>query len=256
MTFFGIRFLIDIITYSIEAAYIKKEKDPSKKQGLHGIITVIKVIVWGIGIISVMDYMGYPVKTALAGLGIGGIALAIASQTILGDLFSYFSIFFDKPFEAGDFIIVGDFLGTVEKIGIKTTRITSLSGEQLIFSNTDLTNSRIRNYKRMQKRRVVFKFGVIYQTPLEKMKEIPSIIKQIISSVEDTIFDRAHFFAFGSSSLDFEVVYYVLSSDYNKYMDIQQEINQKIMEEFEKREIEFAYPTQTVSYTHLTLPTN
>ena len=122
----------------------------------------------------------------------------------------------------------------------------SLSGEQLVFSNTDLTSSRVRNYKRMQKRRVVFKFGVIYQTTPEEIKEIPTIVKNIIKNIKDTTFDRAHFLSFGNSSLDFEVVYYVLSADYNKYMDIQEEINQKLFEELSKKNIEFAYPTQTL----------
>ena len=168
------------------------------------------------------------------------------SQTILGDLFSYFTIFFDRPFEIGDFIIVEDFLGTIEHIGIKTTRVRSLSGEQLVFSNTDLTNSRIKNYKRMDKRRVVFRLGVVYQTTLKQLKEIPGIIKDTINNVSNTAFDRAHFFSYGDFSLIFEVVYYVQSRDYNIYMDIQQEINFTIKEEFEKRGIEFAYPTQTV----------
>jgi len=164
----------------------------------------------------------------------------------LGDLFSYFSILFDRPFEIGDFIIIGDYLGTIEYIGVKTTRVRSLGGEQLIFSNTDLTNSRVRNYKRMEKRRVVFKLGVTYQTPLEKLKAIPGMIEDVIKSVSDTLFDRAHFFSYGDFSLIFEVVYYVIGADYNKYMNIQQEINFAVKKEFEKNKIEFAYPTQTL----------
>ena len=137
-------------------------------------------------------------------------------------------------------------MGSIEDIGIKTTRIRSLGGEQLVFSNTDLTNSRVRNYKRMEKRRVVFKLGVTYQTSLQQLKEIPLIITGIIKNINDTAFDRAHFSSYGDFSLIFEVVYYVIGSDYNKYMNIQQEINLEIMEEFEKRRIEFAYPTQTI----------
>ncbi|MCK4428221.1 MAG: mechanosensitive ion channel family protein, partial [candidate division Zixibacteria bacterium] len=189
---------------------------------------------------------GFKISTVIAGLGIGGIAVALAAQAILGDLFSYFSILFDRPFEVGDFIILDDYLGTIEHIGIKTTRVRSLGGEQLVFSNADLTNSRLRNYKRMAKRRVVFKLGVTYQTTLEQVKEIPTIIKNIIQNITDTVFDRAHFSSYGDFSLVFETVYYVLSRDYNKYMNIQQEINFAIKEEFEKRGIEFAYPTQTL----------
>jgi len=246
LTYFSLRFIMELINYSLQTYWIKKEVDPVRQQSLKGIIPIIKVIVWGIGITFLLDNLGFKISTIVAGLGIGGIAVALAAQTILGDLFSYFVIFFDKPFELGDFIIVGDFLGTIEHIGIKTTKVRSLSGEQLVFSNTDLTNSRIRNYKRMEKRRVVFKLGMIYQTTSGQLKEIPGIIKDIIANIRDTAFDRAHFSSYGDFSLDFEVVYYVLSSDYNKYMDIQQEINFAIGEEFEKRGIEFAYPTQTL----------
>ena len=199
-----------------------------------------------------LDNMGFEISAVIAGLGIGGIAVALAAQTILKDLFSYFSILFDRPFEIGDFIIIGEYLGTIEHIGIKTTRIRSLGGEQVILSNTDLTSSRVRNYKRMDKRRVLFKLGVTYQTSLEQLKAIPGIIKNAIENVEDTIFDRAHFFSYGDFSLVFEVVYYVKSRDYNKYMDIQQEINFAINEEFKNRDIEFAYPTQTLYLNKLT----
>jgi small-conductance mechanosensitive channel len=210
------------------------------------IYTVIRVVFWTVAVLVILDNFGVKISTLIAGLGIGGVAIALATQAILKDLFSYFIIFFDRPFEIGDFIIVGDFMGVVEHIGIKTTRLSSLGGEQLVFSNTDLTDSRVRNYKRMAKRRVVFKLGVIYQTTSQQLKEIPSIIEGIIKSIDDAVFDRAHFLSFGDFSLDFEIVYYVIGNDYKKYMDIQQEINLTIKEELEKREIEFAYPTQTL----------
>ncbi len=246
LTIFTIRFLVSIINYGLKTVWLGKERDESKERSLKGILSVIKVVIWGLGIVFLLDNLGFKISTVIAGLGIGGVAVALAAQAILGDLFSYFAIFFDRPFEIGDFIIVGDFLGTIERIGIKTTRIRSLGGEQIVFSNTDLTNSRVRNYKRMDKRRVVFKLGVTYPTTLEKLKMIPQIIAGVIKNTEDTVFDRAHFFSYGDFSLIFEVVYYVLSRDYNKYMDIQQEINFAIKEEFRKRKIEFAYPTQTL----------
>ncbi len=246
LTFFGIRFLIALIEYTIENYWLKKEKDKARERSLKGMLTVVKVVIWGLALVFLLDNFGFKISTVIAGLGIGGVAIALASQAFLGDLFSYFSIFFDRPFEIGDFIIVGEYLGTVEYIGIKTTRVRSLGGEQLVFSNTDLTNSRVRNYKRMEKRRVVFKLGVTYQTTSQQLKEIPVIITDIIKNTEDAVFDRAHFFSYGDFSLIFEVVFYVMSSDYNKYMDIQQEINFAIKEELEKREVEFAYPTQTL----------
>jgi len=246
LIFFGIRFLLSITIYGLETYWLKKEKDKSKKQALKGIITILKFIVWSIVFIVVLDNLGIKISTLVAGLGIGGIAIALAAQTVLGDLFSYFIIFFDRPFEIGDFLIVGDFKGTVEYIGLKTTRLSSLGGEQLIFSNQDLTNSRIKNYKRMNQRRVAFQFGVTYQTGLIKLKEIPKIVENIITKIPETIHSRAHFASYGDYSLNFEVVYFVLSNDYKKYMDIQQEINFQLKDIFEKKKIEFAYPTQTV----------
>ena len=246
LTIYGARLLIAILTHALEEFWLKQEKDASRQRAIKGLFPVINVLIWGLGIVFLLDNLGFRVSAAIAGLGIGGVAVALAAQAILGDLFSYFAIFFDRPFEIGDFIIVGDFLGSIEHVGIKTTRIRSLGGELLVFSNTDLTNSRVRNYKRMEKRRVVFQLGVTYQTRLEQLKEIPIIIKNVIHQVKDTTFDRAHFFSYGDFSLIFEVVYYVMSSDYNKYMDIQQEINFAINGEFAKRGIEFAYPTQTL----------
>lgn len=249
VTFYGIRFLVGMVTHLIRAYWLSRETDVNRQNVIQGLMPVIKVLLWGMGIVFLLDNLGFKVSAVLAGLGIGGVAVALAAQTILGDLFSYFAIFFDRPFEIGDFIIVGDYLGTVEHVGIKTTRIRSLSGEQLVFSNTDLTNSRVRNYKRMERRRVVFKLGVIYQTPLEKLKQIPGIIQRAVEQAGDTAFDRAHFFSYGDFSLIYEVVYNVLSSDYNRYMDIQQRINFAINEEFSRQGIEFAYPTQTLFLT-------
>ena len=255
ITVFSIRFLLAIIDYLLKNFWFNRFHEESETKSFNGIITVLKILVWGIGITFMLDNLGFEISTVIAGLGIGGVAVALAAQTILGDLFNYFAIFFDRPFVVGDFIIVGDYLGAVEHIGIKTTRIRSLGGEQLVFSNTDLTSSRIRNYKRMEKRRVVFKLGVTYQTRLEQLKEIPGIITNIIKNINDTVFDRTHFSAYGDFSLVIEVVYYILSSDYNKYMDIQQEINFAIKEEFEKKGIEFAYPTQTVFLEGTSAPT-
>ncbi|MBN2396192.1 MAG: mechanosensitive ion channel family protein [Candidatus Atribacteria bacterium] len=244
--FFGVRFILSIFSYLLETYWIKKEKNSTRITAMRGIETFLKIIVWSIALIVLLDNLGIQVSALLAGLGIGGIAIALASQNILGDLFSYFIIFFDRPFEIGDFLTIDSFSGTIENIGIKTTRIRSLGGEEIIFSNTDLVNSRLRNYKRMKKRRVSFHFGVTYQTELEKLKEIPNIVSGIISQITDATLDRVHFSAFKDSSLDFETVYYVNSKDYNQYMNIQQEINLKLKGEFEKEGIEFAYPTQTL----------
>lgn len=226
-----------------------QRKDAALERQLKGLLPILTFLIWSSGLLVLADNLGFKVTTVLAGLGVGGVAVALASQAILGDLFGYLAILLDKPFEVGDFIIVNDFMGSVEHIGIKTTRLRSLGGEQLIFSNTDLTNSRVRNYKRMELRRIVFKLGVVYETSKEKLQKIPDIIKRIIAPMPDVRFDRAHFLSFDDFCLTFEIVYFVLSADYNKYMDIQQTINLGIKVAFENENIEFAYPTQTL-YLH------
>lgn len=246
LTIFIVQFTVTVITFILKTFWAKKKGETAQEEELGGIIMTINVIVWAGAAIFFLDNMGFKISTVIAGLGIGGVAIALAAQTILGDLFSYFAIFFDRPFETGDFIIIGDYRGTIEHIGIKTTRIRSLGGEQIVFSNKDLTNSRVKNYKKMEKRRVVFKLGVTYETPLEKLKEIPSMIEKTVENIEDAVFDRAHFSSYGDFSLIYEIVYYVIGGDYNKYMDIQQNINLSIKEEFEKKKIDFAYPTQLV----------
>lgn len=249
-TFFIIRMITSTFRFGLNS-YVKKkaatteDADRRLKQ-LRGITAIVSFIIYVIGFVFLLDNLGFEISAVIAGLGIGGIAIALAAQAILGDLFSYFVIFFDRPFEVGDFIVVGEFRGSIEYVGIKTTRVRSLSGEQLVFSNTDLTNSRIQNFKRMERRRIVFKFGVIYQTPAEKLEQIVEVVKQIIVDHPDVTYDRGHFASFGAFSLDYEFVYFVLSADYTQYMDIQQDVNLRVYREFEKRGIEFAYPTQTL----------
>jgi small-conductance mechanosensitive channel len=246
LTFFIVRLISSGIMFTMSYFIRKQERGDEKVRQLRGMTVLINIFIWGIGVVFLMDNLGFNISAVIAGLGIGGIAIALAAQAILGDLFSYFVIFFDRPFEVGDFIVVGDKTGTVEYTGIKTTRIRALSGEQLVFSNTDLTNSRIHNFKKMQERRVVFKLGVVYQTPTAQLEEIPKIVRAIIEKHTDVRFDRGHFASYSDFSLNFEFVYFVFGAEYVKYMDTQQSINLEIYKEFEKRKIEFAYPTQTL----------
>jgi len=207
---------------------------------------VVRMAIWSIVLLVMLDNLGVNVTGLVAGLGVGGIAVALAAQNILGDLFASLSIVLDKPFVVGDFLIMGEWLGSVEKVGIKTTRLRSLSGEQLVFSNNDLLSSRIRNYGRMFERRIVFSIGVTYQTSAAKLKKIPEILRSAVEAQDKVRFDRAHFHKYGDFALIFEIVYYVKSPEYGVYMDIQQAINLQIFEEFERQDIEFAYPTQTL----------
>ena len=239
-----------IIALQILINYIVRKKfhpeDQHSKMALGVISFLVKLTLWSIALILVLDNIGVNVTSLIAGLGIGGIAVALAVQNILGDLFSSFTIYFDKPFKVGDFIVFGDKMGTVQKIGIKTTRVKALQGEEIVIPNKDLTSGIVHNFKKLERRRIVFNIGVVYQTPSEKLKKIPQIIKEIIDNIDGASFDRAHFKSFGDFALIFEIVYYVESSDYTKYMDVQQAINLRLKEEFEKEGIEFAYPTQTI----------
>jgi small-conductance mechanosensitive channel len=205
-----------------------------------------KLVLWSIVLLLALDNLGFNITTLVAGLGIGGIAVALAVQNVLGDLFAALSIILDKPFVIGDFIIVDNYLGTVEHVGLKTTRIRSLSGEQIVFSNNDLLSSRVRNYKKMMQRRIVFELGVTYQTPADKLEAIGGMIRDAVEAQADARFDRSHFKSYGDFSLNFETVYYMLKPDYTLYMDTQERINLELFRRFEKEGIEFAYPTQTI----------
>lgn len=205
-----------------------------------------RIAVWSLVLLISLDNLGIDITALVAGLGVGGIAIALATQSILGDLFSSLSIVLDRPFEIGDFIIVGGDMGTVERIGLKTTRVRALSGEIIVFSNSDLLGSRIQNYKQMQQRRVVFELGVTYQTPADQVEAIPGMVREIIEAQEHTRYDRGHFRSFGASSLDFQFVFTMLVPDIVAKLDAQHAINLAILRRFEAEGIEFAYPTQTL----------
>lgn len=238
-----IQILIDIIA----AKYIDKQEDQGEtKLAVDTLKLIAKIGLWVMGGLLILSNLGIQVTSLVAGLGIGGIAVALAVQNVLGDLLSSFSIYFDKPFKIGDFIIVGDKMGTVEKIGIKTTRIKALQGEEIVIPNAKLTSEVIQNFKKMKKRRVSFSFGVTYETPSKRLEDIPKLIEKIVSNQEFADFDRAHFKEFGDSALIFEVVYHVTTSEYNLYMDTQQAINLELLDSLSKFNVSMAYPTTTV----------
>jgi small-conductance mechanosensitive channel len=227
--------------------YMSRKEEAQELVSAMGVLSLIgRMIVWAVLLLLILDNLGFDITTLVAGLGVGGIAIGLAAQNVLADLFAALSILLDKPFRVNDFVIVGDMLGVVENIGLKTTRIRSLSGEELVFSNGDLLASRIRNYKTLQERRILFRIGVEYSTLYEKVARIPGMIREIIESIEETRFDRAHFASYGDFSLNFEVVYYVLHPDYVTYMDIQEKINLALFKRFEEEGIVFAFPTRTI----------
>ncbi len=246
VTIASIRFINAILDYWFEILQKKKDTTAIQIQGMKGLFSVTKVTVWIIGILIAVQNMGYNVSTAIAGFGLTGVAVVFAAQSMLGDLFSYFSILFDKPFEPGDFVIVGDMSGTIQHIGVKTTRMTSLNGEQLIISNADLTSSRLKNFKRMIRRRISYRLGFVYGLKYEQLKEIPGLIEHIIKNTSNVTFDRAHFVEYGAYSLNFEIVYYVNSKEYLDYMNAHQAINLEIKKTFDEKGFGFAFPTQTI----------
>ena len=222
------------------------ESNPNTNSSVSIIKIACRTILWTVLILLALDNLGIEITGLITGLGIGGIAVALAVQNILSDILAYLSIMLDRPFAIGDFIVVGEFTGLVENIGIKTTRLRSLSGELVIFSNNDLLNSRMRNFKDRQQRRILFQVGVKYDTDTDLLSSIPKIIEEIINKQENIEFDRAHLTEFGPFSINFEIVYYVTTADYMVYMDAQHKVNLEIIKAFENHQIEFAFPTQTL----------
>ncbi|MGD9951779.1 MAG: mechanosensitive ion channel family protein [Burkholderiales bacterium] len=239
----GTRLLARWLAQRAEAA---RGTDPEAATTVTLLGFIGRVVIWALALLFGLDQLGFDVTALVAGLGIGGIAVALAVQNILGDLFASAAIVLDKPFMVGDFIVVGTNAGTVEKVGLKTTRVRSLSGEQLVFTNAQLLNSQIRNFKQMQERRIAFGVGVTHETPLEKLRQIPAWLKAAVESQPQARFDRAHFKEYADFSLNFEIVYYVLSPDFGVYMDTQQAINLAIFEKFAQEGVRFAYPTRTL----------
>ena len=210
---------------------------------------VLQVVVYVFAFVIILGLFGQDLSSIVVGLGVGGIAIALALQNVLSDAFSAVTIYFDRPFEIGDFIVVGDHAGTVKKIGIKSTRIQLLQGEELVLSNQELTTASVRNFKKLKKRRITFTVQVSCDTSVEKLKKIPEIIADVINKIKMTQLDTVHFMKFGAFSYDFDVVYYVKTGNYTKYLDIQQQINFEILEEFAKEKIEMPYPTQNIFVT-------
>ena len=224
----------------------KIESDPGAASMVGALKFVVMLVLWSVVLLLALENLGVDVTALVAGLGVGGIAVALAVQNILGDLFASLAIILDRPFVVGEFINVDGNVGTVEHIGLKTTRVRAISGEQLIFSNADLLSSRVRNFGRMYERRILFTLGVTYQTPRKALAQIPAIIREAIEADDAVRFDRSHLSGYGAYSIDFESVFFVKSPDYGAYMDAQQRIFLRIHEAFEADEIEFAYPTQTL----------
>lgn len=227
------------------------EVDPGAATASHMVTLIARIALWVFGGIFVLSNLGIEVTSLIAGLGIGGIAVAFALQGILSDLFASFSLYFDKPFRIGDFITVGTDSGTVERIGIKSTRIRTLQGEELVVSNAELTTARVQNFKKMQERRGTFQFGITYETPHDKVQAVQGIVERIFESVDGGRLDRIHFTTFGDSALIFDVVFYVESAAYVDYLDIQQKVNFELMDKFAEVGIDFAYPTQTVYHKQI-----
>ncbi len=211
-----------------------------------GLILLIKIILWIIGLLLLLANLGVNVSSLATSLGIGGIAIALAVQNILGDIFSSFSIYFDKPFAVGDFISIGSDTGTVKKIGLKTTRIQTLQGEELIVGNKELTSTRIQNFRRMDARRVVLHIGMTYSMTVEQIARAKEIVKEAVAQIEGARLDRVHFFEFGDFSLNLEIVYYHPNPDYASYMDAREKISFYLKEKFDAEGLEFAFPSQTI----------
>lgn len=247
LVFFVVRMIIAVVDFAL-GFYLQKQGRPEAKAGLSGVMVIIQVVLWVFGLVFLLGNLGYNIVTILTGLGIGGIAVALAAQNILADIFAYFSILFDRPFDVGDFLIIEGQLGTVTHIGIKTTRIQSLWGEELSYSNKNMLNQWIHNYSRMDKRRAVFGLNVSYNTPAGKLEQIPEEVKKIILAQDNVSLDRVHFFEFREYYIYFEAVYYSLNPDYGVYRDIQQKINLAICRKFEEMGVKFAFSTDRAVY--------
>lgn len=243
----GGRWGTGLIGFGVEQ-YLRRagESDSGTRATVQAVGYAARFALWSILLVTALGAFGIDVTALITGLGIGGIAIALAVQNILGDLFAALAIVLDKPFVVGDFIIVDNVMGNVEHVGLKTTRIRSLGGEQVIVSNNDLLKSRIRNYKRMEQRRVVFNVDITYDTAPDVVDRLPGMIRDVVERQSHTRFERSHFLTFAESALRVETVYWVLDSDYNRYADIQHAINVELLRRFATEDIDFAFPSRTL----------
>ncbi|MCL2669052.1 MAG: mechanosensitive ion channel family protein [Syntrophaceae bacterium] len=235
------------ISFALNRAIRKRlDEDKASVTTMTFLAFVARFALWSIILLLILDNLGVSITGLIAGLGIGGIAIALAVQNILGDLLASLAIVLDKPFVIGDLVVVDSLSGTIEHIGLKTTRIRSSSGEQLIFSNNDLLRSRIRNYGRMAERRVVFTFGVAYETSLEQLRLIKEIVQQSFEPMEHARLLRVHFKEYGDASLNYEVAYCLDTADYTLCMDVQEAVNLQLFQRFQEKNIKFAYSSRTL----------
>jgi small-conductance mechanosensitive channel len=224
----------------------RSSTDSGTRTTIRAVGYAARFVLWGLLVVTALQNFGINVTALVTGLGIGGIAIALAVQNILGDLFAALAIVLDKPFVVGDSVQVDNITGTIEHVGLKTTRIRSVNGEQVIISNADLLRSRIRNHQRMQDRRAVFHVDVAYDTPAEKVERIPALVREAIEKQSPVRFGRCHFLVWTDSALRLEVVYHVLDADYDRYADIQHAINIELLRRFASEKIDFAFPSRTV----------
>ncbi len=241
----GALWLREIILSLVQRRAAAADEGDNFGSAMNIITVLVNVVVWILAVILVLDNLGVNVTALVAGLGVGGIAIGLAAQGIFSDLFAALAILFDRPFRVGDMISYGGATGRVEAIGLKTTRVRALSGEQLIVSNTKLLDQQVSNLRRIEERRIVLQIGIIYQTPAELVARLPAEIEAIIVSHGECRFDRAHFFNFGVSSLDFEIVFHVTQPEIEVMMDARQHVCLGILRRFAELGVEFAYPTQT-----------
>jgi small-conductance mechanosensitive channel len=250
LTWQAIRIISGFVTHLAESKLKDPngtgEVDPNAATAAEMVTLLSRITLWVLGGLFILSNLGIEVTSLIAGLGIGGIAVAFALQGILSDLFSSFSIYFDKPFRIGDFIVIGTDSGIVERIGIKSTRIRTLQGEELVVSNAELTTARVQNFKKMQERRIVTNFGITYETDAQLLRQVKSVVQEIFARIDGAKLDRVFFTTFGDSALQYEVVYFVSSSEYAEFLRVQEEFNIALFEKFSELGIDFAYPTQTI----------
>lgn len=240
-TYYFVRIVIHAIYAIIVQVMEHKGEPPERIRQMSGLLVIINIVIWSIGLLMLVSNLGFNITTIITGLGIGGIAIALAAQNILGDVFSYFVIFFDKPFQIGDSVVINGKSGIVERIGIKTSHIRSFSGELLIMPNAEIVKSTIQNFHDMERRRVAFTLNIHDDASQEQLESIPGIIKKIIDATPNTIFDRSHLAGFGDASINFDTVYYITTPLYIDYMDAQQHVYFEILKELRKEKIRFLF---------------